>query len=101
MGLALWVPYLLGLVWVLAGTAGSSGAATANGLLDVVLPVSLAYAVGLPVGTTLGLPRVGIDWDPTGYGPTTWALLVTGAAWWSVLLGGPVFLHSLVLALPT
>lgn len=97
----LWVPYLAGLLWVLADTAGTSGAVTANGLLDVVVPVSLIYVVGLPAIAAVGLPRVGIDWDQTGYGLATWAVLLAGAAWWAVLLGGPVFLLSLVMALPT
>lgn len=101
VAVGLWVPYLAGLGWVLVRTTGTTGATTANGLLDVVVPVSLLYLVGLPAGAVLGLPRAGVDWDPTGYGAATWALLVAGAAWWAVLLGGPVFLLSLVMALPT
>lgn len=101
VGVGLWVPYLVGLVWALVETTGTTGVRTANALLDVAFPVSAVYLVGLPTVAVHGLGRAGIDWDPAGSGMTTWVLLVAGAAWWVVLLGGPVFVLSLVMALPT
>lgn len=95
------IPYLAGTTWALMATEGQSGGAMANALLDVLIPVSSVYVIGIPVVAIEGLPRLGVDWDPTGYGPSTWILLIAGSTWYSALFAVPLFLISLVLAFPT
>lgn len=94
----------LSLPWVMtAGGAIVRGSpeelAMANALLDVVVGLSALYLVGLPLVAGFGLPRAGIDWDDTGYGPRTWALLVGGASWYVALLATPTLALSVGLAL--
>lgn len=95
------VPFLAGTTWAITSTAEASGGAMANALLTVLFTVSATYVIGIPVATIEGLPRVGIDWDPTGYEAATWLLLIAGAAWYAALFAVPLFLIALVLALPT
>lgn len=73
----------------------------ANALLDVILPITALYVIGLPIASVEGLPRLGIDWDETGYEPSTWVLLIAGAGWYAAIFAIPLFLISLILALPT
>ncbi len=93
------VPYVAGFLAVLA-VVDPAGVAWSNAFLTVTLFVSVLYVVGLPVVCILGLPRIGFDWDPTGYGWSTWALLVVGSAWYATLFAVPLVAVSLVLALP-
>lgn len=71
----------------------------ANAMMDVVVALSVVYLFGLPLVAGVGLPRVGIDWDETGYGLRTWVLLSTGVLWYVVLLALPIFALSIGLAL--
>ena len=73
--------------------------AMANALLDAVVGLSALYLLGLPLVAGLGLPRAGIDWDDTGYGPRTWALLIGAASWYVALLAAPTLALSVGLAL--
>lgn len=82
-------------------TVSAEGAALSNALLNVVLGLTLAYAVVLPAVAGVGLPRFGIDWDPTGYGPGTWAALVGAALWYAAVFVVPLSFFAFVLALPT
>lgn len=94
----------LGLPWVVAAggamvRASPEELSMANALLDVIVALSIVYLLGLPLVAGLGLPRVGIDWDETGYGPRTWGLLIIGVLWYVVLLALPIFALSIGLAL--
>lgn len=93
------VPYVAGLLLVLA-TVDPAGAGLSNAILDVTLQLSLLYVVGFPLAGALVLPRLGVDWDPTGYGTSTWGLLVAGGVWYAVLFAVPLVGLSLVFALP-
>lgn len=95
------LPYVLGFYAALWRTRNAEAVATANAILDVVVPVSALYLVGVPAIAVIGLPRVDRDWDPTGYGPGTWLLLIAGAAWYAAVFSVPLFFVSFVLALPT
>ncbi|WP_255150691.1 hypothetical protein [Halorarius halobius] len=104
VGVAASLPYVLGVTGALAVTDASgpqAGGAMANTILDVVVPVSLGYVLLGPPAAVLGLPRAGVDWDPTGYGPSTWVLLVAGAVWYVLLFAVPLLFVSFFLALPT
>lgn len=94
------IPYLFGTIAALVVTEGQTGGAMANALLNVLIPVSSLYVLGLPILAIRGLPRIGRDWDPNGYDTTTWVLLIVGAAWYSALFAVPLFLIAVVLALP-
>lgn len=72
-----------------------------NGLIRVATFVSASYIVVLPATAIVGLPRYGLDWDQTGYGVGTWAILLLSTLWYVVLLSVPIVLLSAVLALPT
>ncbi|UIO99787.1 hypothetical protein Hbl1158_14890 [Halobaculum sp. CBA1158] len=90
-------------VAVVAGVIGAvdpEGAAWSNALLGAVVPLSAAYVLGGPVVAALVLPRIGIDWDPTGYGPSTWALSLVASAWYAATLATPIVLMAFVFALP-
>ena len=95
------VPYLAGTVWAMMATKGQTGGAMANALLNVMIPVSSGYVIGLPAIAVRGLPGIGIDWDQNGYDGTTWLLLIGGSTWYSALFAVPLFLIAVILALPT
>lgn len=94
------LPYVLGTLWALVATTGGSGEATANAMLDVIVPVTLVYAVGIPVVAAEGLPRFGIDWDPADYDVVTWVLLAAGGLWYALLFAVPLFVLALIMAFP-
>lgn len=103
VGLGASLPYVLGVGIALAvvevdGPQG--GARMANAILDVIVPVSLGYVVGIPVVGAVGLPRLGVDWDPTGYGLATWLLLFFGAVWYAALFAVPLFVFAIIAAYP-
>jgi len=103
VGLAASLPFVVGVGAALVGvdTEGPrAGGRMANAILDLVVPLSVGYVVGTPLIGVLGLPRVGVDWDPTGYGLSTWALLAAGGAWYAALFAVPLTLFSLVIAFP-
>ncbi|AEH35548.1 hypothetical protein [Halopiger xanaduensis] len=98
-GIGASVPYLAGFLAVLA-FVDSSGVAWSNAFLKLCFQLGVLYVVGFPVLCAVGLPRFGVDWDPTGYGWRTWGLLVAGAAWYALLFTIPLALLSFVFALP-
>lgn len=102
VGVAASLPYVLGVAVVLV-TVDPNGAGPAtwsNALLNLTVLLFVAYAVGVPVVGTAVLPRAGVDWDPTGYGASTWLLLAGGGAWYALLFAVPLVLVSLLFALP-
>ncbi|MFB6302899.1 MAG: hypothetical protein ABEH78_08580 [Haloferacaceae archaeon] len=92
------VPYLAGTLWAVRT---ADGAEMGNALLAVVVPLSLGYVVAVPVLAGLALPRTGVDWDPTGDGVGSWALLVAAGAWDAAVFAVPLFVVAVILALPT
>ncbi|UTF54869.1 hypothetical protein [Natronosalvus rutilus] len=98
-GLAGSVPYVIGVnvAIALAGENGIWGPL----ILGVTLLVSVAYVIGLPILGALILPRVGVDWDPNGYGLATWALLAIGGFWYALIFAIPLALLGIVLSLPS
>lgn len=94
------LPFWLGSLAAIVGTEGASGAVMANAILDVIVPLAVVYVVGFPTIAIVVLPRVGVDWDPTGYGTGTWALLLVGGGWYAAMFAVPLFLVAVVLALP-
>jgi hypothetical protein len=94
------VPFLGGTAAVLA-TTGTEGAALSNAILDTAFRLTVGYVVALPLIAGVGLPRLGVDWDPTGYGLSTWSFLVVAAVWYATVFAVPLALFAFVLALPT
>ncbi|MFB6304380.1 MAG: hypothetical protein ABEH47_04380 [Haloferacaceae archaeon] len=96
-------PYVGGTLWALsagADAAGREGAAMADALLGVLLGLSATYVAAVPLLAGVALPRVGVDWDPAGYGAGTWALLVALGVWYAAVFAFPLFLFAVVLAFP-
>jgi hypothetical protein len=94
------IPFVIGTGLVFA-TTSTDGAALSNALLNVAFGLSIAYVVGLPLIASVGLPRIGIDWDPTDYGLGTWLLLVCATLWYAAVFVVPLAFFAFVLALPT
>lgn len=97
------LPFVAGLLAVFATGASNdpqAGAGVSNGLVTVAVAGTVGYAVGLPIVGVLGLPRAGIDWDPTGYGASTWLLLAVGGVWYALVFAVPLLLLGFVFALP-
>jgi len=69
--LALSVPYLTGVVLTVT-LAGEAGPAWSEGFLVTALFGGIGVGLVAPAVAVIGLPRLGTDWDPTGYGPGTW-----------------------------
>ncbi|ESS05910.1 MAG: hypothetical protein A07HB70_01453 [uncultured archaeon A07HB70] len=89
------LPYVAGTLLVLSETADAArGAAASNALFGLIVALSVCYVVGVPL-------LAGVDWDPTGYGPGTWALLGGLGAAYATVFTLPLVLFALVLALPT
>jgi len=70
-------------------------------LIQIVSVVSLSYVVVLPVTAIIGLPRYGIDWDPTGYGIGTWVVMILSTLWYVIWFIIPIVFIAGLLALPT
>lgn len=103
VGIAASLPYVLGVgagLVLVEASGPEGGARLANAILDVVVPVSLGYVVLVPAVAIVGLPRLGVDWDPTGYGLSTWAILVAGGVWYAALFAAPLLFVAFFLALP-
>lgn len=97
--LALSVPFVAGVVAVFGLDIWRGP--IYNVLIRVATFVSASYIVVLPATAIIGLPRYGLDWDQTGYGVGTWAILLLSTLWYVVLLFVPIVLLSALLALPT
>ncbi|MDZ5810728.1 hypothetical protein U4E84_05120 [Halorubrum sp. AD140] len=97
--LGLSVPYLAGVVLTVE-FVDSAGAAWSNALVETALAGGILTALVAPAAAALALPRLGIDWDPAGYGPSTWALLVAAGLWYAAVAAAPLFALALVFGLP-
>ncbi|KDS91556.1 hypothetical protein FK85_00655 [Halorubrum saccharovorum] len=99
VALALSVPYLVGIV-LTVGLVDSAGPGWSEGFLDTALFGGVIVGFVAPAFAVLGLPRVGVDWDPTGYGPGTWGLLVTAGLWYALVAAVPLVALAIGMALP-
>jgi len=100
VSLALSIPFVVGTTIVFT-TTSTEGADLSNTLLNMAVLLAATYGIVLPLAAGFGLPRLGIDWDPTGYGPGTWLLLVGAVLWYIVVFVVPLAFFAFVLALPT
>lgn len=97
------LPFVAGVLAVLVTSSSNdpqTGAQLSNGFVNVAVAGTLGYAAGLPLLAALGLPKAGIDWDPTGYGASTWLLLAVGGVWYALVFAVPILLLGVVFALP-
>jgi hypothetical protein len=66
-----------------------------------VVVLTITYVIVLPLVAGVGLPRIGLDWDPTNYGLGTWLLLIGAVLWYAAIFAVPLMFAAFVFALPT
>jgi len=93
------VPYLAGLL-LTVGLVDSAGPGWSEGFLDTALFGGVLVGFVAPALAALGLPRLGVDWDPTGYGPGTWGLLLAAGLWYALVAAVPLVALAIGMALP-
>ena len=93
------VPYVVG-VFLTVWLVESAGPGWSEGFLDTALFGAVLVALVAPAVAVLGLPRLGVDWDPTGYGYSTWLLLVGAGLWYAVVAAVPLVALAIGMALP-
>ena len=99
MGLSL--PWIAGLGWALVEFGSqASEHATGEPLLLAAVWLSIAYALGGPLVAGLVLPRLGIDWDRTGYGVGTWVLMAASSCWYAAIFAVPTVLFGVIVSIP-
>ncbi|MEZ3162876.1 hypothetical protein ABNG03_02190 [Halorubrum sp. RMP-47] len=99
VAIGLSVPYVAG-VGLTVARAGEAGPAWSEGFLSTALFGAVLVALVAPSAAVAGLPRFGVDWDPAGYGASTWALLVAAGAWYAVVAAVPLVALAVGMALP-
>lgn len=99
VALALSVPFVVGAAATVTLVDPESGG-WSSGFVTTAVYGSGLVALGWPVAAGVVAPRVGVDWDPTGYGASTWALLVGSGLWYAVVAAAPLLAIGLVFALP-
>jgi hypothetical protein len=82
-------------------TTRTEDAVLSNTLLNMAFLLTVAYLVVLPLAATVGLPRIGVDWDPTDYGFGTWIVLVVAVLWYATVFVIPLAIIAFVFALPS
>lgn len=103
VGLGASVPFVAGFFGLLVGTdvdVQGGGMLLSKRLFTMTLLLTVGYTVGTPLVGILGVRKAGVDWDPTGYGATTWLLLAAGGLWYALVFAVPLVLSSIVLGLP-
>jgi len=100
VAIALSIPFVIG-TGIVFTTTSTEGAALSNALLNMTFLLTLAYVGVLPPTSIVGLPRFGLDWDPTNYGLGTWVLLVVAVLWYAAVFVIPLAFFAFILALPT
>jgi hypothetical protein len=93
------VPYLAG-AGLTVGLVDPAGGGWSGGFLATALLGGVAVGAVAPAVAAVGLPRFGVDWDPTGYGPSTWLLLVAAGASYAVVAAVPLVALAIGVALP-
>lgn len=99
VALALSVPYLVGVVLTVR-LVDSAGPGWSEGFLDTALFGGILVGLVAPAVAGAGLPRLGVDWDPAGYGASTWLLLVAAGVWYAVVAAVPLAALAVGMALP-
>ncbi|WP_280588250.1 hypothetical protein [Halorubrum sp. Boch-26] len=99
VALGLSVPYLVGVV-LTVWLVDSAGPGWSEGFLDTALFGGVLVGFVAPAVAADGLPSLGVDWDPTGYGASTWALLVAAGLWYAVVAAVPLAALAIGMALP-
>ena len=100
VAIALSIPFVIG-TGIVFTTTSTEGAALSNALLNMTFVLTIAYVGMLPLTSVVGLPWIGIDWDPTNYGLGTWLLLVCVVLWYAAVFVIPLAFFAFILALPT
>ena len=99
VALGLSVPYLVGVV-LTVWLVDSAGPGWSEGFLNTALFGGVLVGFVAPTVAAAGLPRLGVDWDPTGYGVSTWAVLVAAGLWYAVVAAVPLVALAVGMALP-
>ncbi|GAA0715953.1 hypothetical protein J2744_001843 [Halorubrum trapanicum] len=99
VSIGLSVPYIVGVVLTVA-FAAEAGPAWSEGFLTTALFGGVLVGFVAPAVAVAGLPRLGVDWDPTGYGYSTWILLVAAGLWYAVVAAVPLVALAVGMALP-
>lgn len=99
VAIGLSVPYVAG-VGLTVARAGEAGPAWSSGFLSTALLGGVLVGLVAPATAVAGLPRFGVDWDPTGYGPSTWLLLGAAGLWYAVVAAVPLAALAVGMALP-
>ena len=100
VAIGLSIPFVIG-TGIVFTTTSTEGAALSNALLNMAFVLTIAYMGVLPLTSVVGLPRIGLDWDPTNYGLSTWLLLVCVVLWYAAVFVIPLAFFAFILALPT
>jgi hypothetical protein len=100
VAIGLSIPFVIG-TGIVFTTTSTEGAAVSNALLNMTFVLTIAYVGVLPLTSVVGLPRIGIDWDLTNYGLSTWLLLVCVVLWHAAVFVIPLAFFAFILALPT
>ncbi|KOX98220.1 MULTISPECIES: hypothetical protein [Halorubrum] len=93
------VPYLAGVVLTVA-RAAEAGPAWSSGFLLTALLGAVAVGLVAPAVAVFGLPRLGLNWDPTGYGVSTYLLLGGAGLWYAAVAAVPLVALAVGMALP-
>lgn len=97
------IPFLVGFVIALIATPTNppeNAAPLSDNLLTLAVYLTGGYTLAVPILGAAILPELGVDWDPTDYGPSTWVLLGVAGLWYGLVFAIPLFIFSLVLAFP-
>ncbi|GAA0551326.1 hypothetical protein ABNG02_04370 [Halorubrum ejinorense] len=92
-------PYIAG-VALTVGLVESAGPGWSEGFIATAALGAVGPVLVAPAVAVLGLPRLGLDWDPTGYGYSTWLLLVGAGAAYAVVAAVPLVALAVGMALP-
>lgn len=93
------LPYVLGLAVIIV-VLPSDGADWSNAILTLIQYVGVAYVFLAPTAAVVGLPRLGVTWDPSGSRVTSWLLLALGGLWYALTFAVPLFALAMIFVWP-
>jgi len=93
------VPYLAGVVLTVA-LVDSAGPGWSEAFLLTALLAGVGPVIVAPAVAVVGLPRLGLDWDSTGYGLPTWGVLLAGGLWYAFVAAVPLVALAVGMAVP-